>query len=166
MPSPDEYKQALARFASGVTVVTSACDGEPRGLTVSAFCSVSVAPPRVLVCLSHDSDTKPFIDRSGVFAVHLLGREHAALGPRFADMLPDVDDPFVGIAHGPGVTGAPVLADCMAWLECRVETAHESGDHTIYIGAVEAMGTRGDGSDPILYYQRAWRALAPEPVDV
>jgi len=166
MPTSDDFKQVLSRFASGVTVVTTSGDGAPYGCTVSAFCSVSADPPRILVCLGDKSDTRPQIERSGVFVVHLLGREHAGLGPRFADMLPDVVDPFEGLAHAPGITGCPVLEDCMGWLECRVEAAHPSGTHVIFVGAVEALGVRGGGDDPILYYQRGWRVLAPDPVEV
>jgi flavin reductase (DIM6/NTAB) family NADH-FMN oxidoreductase RutF len=83
-PDPSSFKSVLSRFASGVTVVTTRLGKRRHGLTVSAFCSVSVEPPRVLVCLNNESDSKPLVERSGVFAVHILGTQQAALGTRFA----------------------------------------------------------------------------------
>jgi flavin reductase (DIM6/NTAB) family NADH-FMN oxidoreductase RutF len=152
------FKDVLSRFASGVTVVTTMCDGAPHGLTVSAFNPVSAAPPRVLVCLGNDTDSKPLIERAGCFAVHILGRDHVALGPRFAKLVPGVDDAFEGIAYRSERTGAPILAQCLGWLDCRVESMVPVGDHTIFIGAVEAGSLAAEG-EPVLYYRRAWRAL-------
>ena len=158
------YKDVLSRFASGVTVVTTLCDGVPHGLTVSAFASVSAVPPRVLVCLSNGTDSMPLIDRSRRFAVHILGREHAALGPRFAKMIPSVGDLFEGLPYRTEATGSPVLQDCLAWLDCRVDAQFAVGDHTVFVGAVEAAG-HNDG-EPVLYFKRAWRVLGEGPLDV
>ncbi|HKU39882.1 MAG TPA: flavin reductase family protein [Polyangiales bacterium] len=155
------FKDVLSRFASGVTVVTTMCDGVPHGLTVSAFSSVSLKPPRVLICLGNDTDSKPLIDRSGCFAVHILGRDHVSLGPLFAKLVPGVDDPFLNLSYRVEHTGSPILEQCLAWLDCRVENAVAIGDHTIYIGDVQSAGrTEADG-EPVLYYRRAWRVLDP-----
>jgi flavin reductase (DIM6/NTAB) family NADH-FMN oxidoreductase RutF len=153
------FRDVMSNFASGVTVVTTLCDGAPHGLTVSAFSSVSLAPPRVLICLGNDTDSKPLIDRSNCFAVHILGSAHVALGPRFAKLLSDVAEPFDGVPYGKATTGAPILPDCLAWLDCRVEDRFVAGDHTIFVGAVEAAAHSG-GGEPLLYYRRAWRVLA------
>ena len=162
-PDSKTFKSVLSHFASGVTVVTTR-DGERlHGVTVSAFSSVSAAPPRVLVCLGNDTDTKPLVERSGVFAVHILGRQHVALGPRFAKMGAVPADLFEGLSTRTEVTGSPILSECLAWLDCRVETALGVGDHVIFVGAVEAAGLSGAG-EPVLYYSRAFRALDPEPV--
>ena len=155
------FKDVLSRFASGVTVVTTMCEGVPHGLTVSAFSSVSLSPPRVLICLGNDTDSKPLIDRSRCFAVHILGRAHVELGPRFAKMVPGLGDPFTGLRYGAGTTGSPILEDCIAWLDCRVESAVAIGDHTIFIGDVLAAGRAQADGDPVLYYRRAWRVLDP-----
>ncbi len=157
---PAAYKDVLSRFASGVTVVTTLCDGQRHGLTVSAFCSVSVTPPRVMVCLGNDTDSKPLVERAGIFAVHILGSGHAELGLRFAKMGADPRDPFEGLSVRPESTGAPILDDCMAWLDCRVDQAFEAGDHTIFVGTVEGAGFNA-AHEPILYYRRAWRVLGP-----
>lgn len=160
------YKDALSRFASGVTVVTTMCDDAPHGLTVSAFSSVSATPPRVLVCLGNGTDSKPLVERAGRFAVHILGRDHVSLGPRFAKIVPGAGDPFDGLAYRFERTGCPVLVDCVAWLDCQVETTLVVGDHTVFIGAVEAAGFGPTDGQPVLYYQRSWRLLDPTPVEV
>ena len=157
------FKEALSRFASGVTVVTTVNAGSPHGLTVSAFSSVSVSPPRVLICLGNETDSKPLVERSGCFAVHVLGRDHVALGQRFAKLIPGIDDPFTGLQYRSEKTGCPILSCCIAWPDCRVDATLEAGDHTIFVGAVEAAGPPGEG-DPILYYRRAFRVLDPENV--
>jgi flavin reductase (DIM6/NTAB) family NADH-FMN oxidoreductase RutF len=161
--NPQTFKSVLSRFASGVTVVTTR-DGERRhGLTVSAFSSVSVTPPRVLVCLNNESDSQPLVERSGVFAVHILGRQQVALGPRFAKLGPGPEDLFEGLTTRTEVTGAPILSECLAWLDCKVETALLVGSHTVFVGAVQAAGLGAEG-EPVLYYARAFRGLDPDPV--
>ena len=158
------YKAVLSRFASGVTIVTTRIDGVPHGLTVSAFCSVSAAPPRVLVCLANSTDSKPLIERSGVFAVHILGRDQVELGLRFAKLEADAPEPFEGLDHRSERTGAPILNDCLAWLDCRVESMVPAGDHTIFVGAVETGGESVLAGEPVVYYRRGWRALDPLPL--
>jgi flavin reductase (DIM6/NTAB) family NADH-FMN oxidoreductase RutF len=164
-PDPKAYRDVLSCFASGVTVVTTMSEGAPYGLTVSAFSSVSMAPPRVLVCLGNDTDSKPLVERSGHFAVHILGREQAELGVRFAKLAADAPDPFLGLHHRIEQTGSPVLADCLAWLDCRVEHALPVGDHTVFVGAVQAAGRGANEGEPVLYYRRAWRVLHPTPIE-
>jgi flavin reductase (DIM6/NTAB) family NADH-FMN oxidoreductase RutF len=165
-PDPRVFKDVLSRFASGVTVVTTLSDGVHHGLTVSSFASVSASPPRVLVCLGNETDSKPLVERAGHFAVHILGRDQAALGMRFAKIGASSADLFEGLAHRVERTGSPVLADCLAWLDCRVADTLLVGDHTVFVGAVEAAGSHGGDLEPVLYYRRAWRALHPESVDV
>ena len=163
---PQAYKDVLSRFASGVTVVTTLCDDRPHGLTVSAFSSVSATPPRVLVCLGNGTDSRPLVERAGHFAVHILGREHVALGSRFAKTTPGLTDLFEGLAYRVERTGSPVLVDCLAWLDCRVESVLPVGDHTVFVGAVEAAGGGEREGEPVLYYRRAWRLLDPESLKV
>jgi len=163
---PKAYKDVLSRFASGVTVVTTFCDGVPHGLTVSAFSAVSAKPPHVLVCLGNDTDSKPLVERAGHFAVHILGREHAELGPRFAKLSPGAADPFADLAYRTEITGSPILTDCLAWLDCKVDVALAIGDHTVFVGAVQAAGHGAADGEPVLYFRRAWRVLDPESLDV
>ncbi|MDH5673368.1 MAG: flavin reductase family protein [Myxococcales bacterium] len=165
-PPPKAFKKVLSRFPSGVTVVTTRNQGEPHGLTVSAFSAVSAEPPRVLVCLGRDTDSLPMVRESGCFAVHILGREHARLAARFAKMLPGVDDLFEGLAVREEVTSAPILSACLGWLDCTVESSYEVGDHTVLIGAVRALGPGEADGEPLLYFNRAFRSLASDPLDV
>jgi flavin reductase (DIM6/NTAB) family NADH-FMN oxidoreductase RutF len=162
------FRDVMSRLASGVTVVTTMCEGVPHGLTVSAFNSVSATPPRVLVCLGNETDSKPLIERSGRFAVHILGRDHAALGTRFAKLNPAAaeQDLFAGLAYRSEQTGCPILNDCLAWLDCTVLAAMPIGDHTIFVGSVEAAGHEPADGEPVLYYRRAWRVLGPDLLDV
>jgi flavin reductase (DIM6/NTAB) family NADH-FMN oxidoreductase RutF len=161
---PKGFRDVMSQFASGVTVVTTMCDGVPHGLTVSAFSSVSLSPPRVLICLGNDTDSKPLIDRSGNFAVHILGRDHVELGPRFAKMIPGLEDPFIGMTYRSEITGSPILTECIAWLDCRVDTAVGIGDHTLYVGDVLAAASSAANGEPVLYFRRAWRVLDPSAV--
>ncbi len=158
---PKLYKDALSHFASGVTVVTTMYEGAPHGLTVSAFSSVSADPPKVLVCLGNETDSKPRVSQAGCFAVHILGRDQAALGVRFAKLQDVQADPFEGLGYRVERTGSPVLAECLAWLDCRVEHTLEVGDHTVFVGAVEAVGGGATAGEPVLYYRRSWRVLHP-----
>ena len=164
MVDPKHYRDVMSRFASGVTVVTTIYDGVPHGLTVSAFSSVSLSPPRVLICLGNDTDSKPLIDKSGCFAVHILGRDHVELGPRFAKLVPGLEDPFEGLTYRTEQSGAPILDPCIAWLDCRVESIFPTGDHTIDVGEVLDARTTDSESDPVLYYSRAWRVLDPTAI--
>lgn len=166
VPDPRAFRDALSACANGVTIVTTLCDGERHGLTVSAFCSVSATPPRVLVCLGNDTDSKPLIERSGRFAVNVLGVAGAALGPRFAKLPPHVGDLFAGLDTTQAESGSPILADSVVWLDCRVEARHAIGDHTIFVGAVTALGHGRDASEPVVYCRRAWRRLDPRPIDL
>jgi flavin reductase (DIM6/NTAB) family NADH-FMN oxidoreductase RutF len=157
---PQTFKDTLSRFPCGVTVVTAMLEGVPSGLTVSAFAAVSLQPPRVSICVGHDSDTLPVIERSGHFAVHILGRDQAELGLRFAKLLPDVPEPFTGLAYSVGTTGSPILPLCTTWLECRVESQLVVGDHTLLIGAPLTAASGALPDDPIVYHARRWCALS------
>jgi len=151
-----EFRRVLGRFAAGVTVVTTiGDDGRPYGLTATAFTSVSLEPPLVLVCVDKQSDSHPHFHTAGVFAVNFLGVEDEHLSRHFAV---SGGDKFTEVAFRRGVTGAPVLAEALAFLECRIMEVVAGGDHTIFLGQVEAADAR-DG-DPLLYYCGAYRRLA------
>lgn len=125
-------------------------------MTVSAFSSVSLDPPLVLVCADRASDTRSLIDRSGVFAVHVLGRDQEELSARFADKARE-EERFRGLRLHEAATGAPILPGALVALDCRVVARHEAGDHLIYVGRVEAI-REGEG-EPLLYYRGRYRAL-------
>jgi flavin reductase (DIM6/NTAB) family NADH-FMN oxidoreductase RutF len=153
---PDAFKRALREWASGVTIVTSRCGDVVHGMTVSAFASVSLDPPLVLVCADKTSNTFGVIARGGVFAAHVLASEQQALSNRFASKV-DEDRRFEGLEWRAGVTGAPILPGAVAVLDCRVVGAHDAGDHVIYVGRVEDVQL-GEG-EPLVYHRGAYRAL-------
>jgi flavin reductase (DIM6/NTAB) family NADH-FMN oxidoreductase RutF len=151
-------KNALAHWASGVTVVTTQWQGENYGLTASSFTSVSLEPPLVSACLSRSLHTHDALVGSGVFAVSILASDQIDTGIRFAGLVPERGDRFVGLECDSAVTGCPIIRGCLAWLDCRVYQSIEAGDHSIIVGEVLAASSRDDGL-PLLYYHRNWRTL-------
>lgn len=139
-------------FASGVTVVTTVHEGKLRGVTVSAFSAVSLNPPLVLICIANESESREWIAESGVFAVSILSDEQEFLAERFAARAPIVNARFDGVPYHTALTGSPILADSLAWYDCRVEATHDGGDHTIFIGRVEVVGFGAEGKRPLLYF--------------
>ncbi len=161
---PNAFKETMAHWASGVTVVTSVYQGHYIGITVSSFSSLSLEPPRILVCVAKRLYTHGMIENSKKFAVNILGVDQLEWGMRFAGMLPETADRFQDIDWQPAVTGCPILPGVLGWLDCRLSDAYDGGDHTIFVGETEACGvSTGDGA-PILYYQRNWHRLADQAV--
>jgi flavin reductase ActVB len=148
----DLFRQAMMRFASGVTIVTTAdTTGAWWGFTASSFSSLSLDPPLVLVCLAKGADSHPVFVKSPAFIVNVLAREHETLATRFAAK---GVDKFAGGEFRPGaVDGLPVLDDAHVSLKCSTHGLHEAGDHTIIIGEVEYAHVRKGGS-PALHYDR------------
>ena len=151
MIDTSEFRRVMGHFATGVAVVTALrADGSPCGLTVNAFCSVSIAPPLVRVCVEHGADSHACIDEAGAFAVNVLDEAHGELiSRRFA--ADDVEDKFAGIAYHAERTASPVLDSALAWIDCRVSDSILAGDHTIFLGEVLAADT-AEGQ-PLVYYR-------------
>lgn len=156
-PAPaGDFKAALARFASGVTIVTVRdAAGIPHGFTASAFCSVSLDPPLVCVCVAHTARCHGVFALQDEFAVSILRPGHADLALRFATRSPDK---FGGGGFRTTETGHVVVADALAVVECGVHGRYEAGDHTMLVAAVR----RAEWSDgePLLFYDRAFGTLA------
>lgn len=154
----DAFRNVLRHFPAGVTLVTLKTGEELHGLTVSAFVSVSPDPPLIAVIIDHQHRAHALLERPGtVFAVNILGETDQALSDRFA-WGPEPDR-FAAGRWTTAVTGAPVLADAVAWLDCTIASRHAAGTHTIYVGAVQASAVpRPDGA-PLLYWNRDYRRL-------
>ncbi len=147
--TPDEFRHALSHFASGVAVVTTRdADGKYHGITVSAFSSVSLTPPLVLICIEKTTASHYAFGESGVFVVNILGDMQSPLSERFAS--PFIDK-FDDVEFSPGIDGLPVLNDALASLECHIVSTHDAGDHTIFVGSVEKTTVRN--GDPLLHYR-------------
>jgi flavin reductase (DIM6/NTAB) family NADH-FMN oxidoreductase RutF len=157
--SPDDFRRVLGHFATGVTIVTVRdADQRPTGLTVSAFCSVSLDPPQILVCVDHKSQSYPALRDGTRFGVNFLGTGHEDISRRFATTRLDK---FDRVAHTVSAHGVPLIDGALAQLECRVVSRHVEGDHTILVGLVE--DARNGAGEPLLYFRGKYRRLADMP---
>lgn len=147
--SPEHFRAVLGHFCTGVTVVTALDDAEPVGFTAQSFSSLSLDPPLVVVCPGKGSTSWPRIEAAGSFCVNVLSEEQEELCRGFAMR---GADKFAGIGYSPAPrTGAPVLTGALAWVDCRLETIHDGGDHLIVVGRVLDLGVH-EGK-PLLFYR-------------
>lgn len=153
--SKEEFRAALSRFPSGVTVVTTK-DKEERlhGITVSAFCSVSLEPPMVLICIDKTTGSHPAFEFGGMFVVNVLDETQAHLSNHFASR---TADKFDRIEYDKTIDGIPILKDALVNLECRLVYTHEGGDHSIFVGEIQ-KATVNEGN-PLLYFRGNYREL-------
>jgi 3-hydroxy-9,10-secoandrosta-1,3,5(10)-triene-9,17-dione monooxygenase reductase component len=155
--SKEDLKNAFARWATGVTIVTARVGDRIHGMTVSAFNEVSLDPPLVLVCIDKSSSTQALIAEGKVFAVNILERGQADLSSRFASKETE-GRRFVGLDYQTGVTGAPLLVGTVANLDCRLTTIHDAGDHFIFVG--EVVDLQLFDGEPLMFHDRGYRGLA------
>jgi flavin reductase (DIM6/NTAB) family NADH-FMN oxidoreductase RutF len=154
--SKDEFRSAMGRFASGVTVVTiKPEDDKPSGITVSAFSSLSLEPPLILVCVDKRASIHDLLQEGRYFAVNILAEDQEVTSRRFASK--DLDR-FDGTGYKSGATGAPILDGALAAIECRVAHSYPGGDHTIIVGEVEGV-TVTEGK-PLAYFRGGYVQLA------
>jgi len=129
------FRNALAQFATGVTVVTTRSDaGELVGLTATSFNSVSLAPPLVLWSLANTARSLPVFQSCSHYVINVLGPHQTALADRFARR---IDNRFEGVEFDLSATGLPILKGAAAWFECRNRSRYPEGDHVILVGEVE-----------------------------
>lgn len=161
--TPDEFRAALGRFATGVTVITvETANDQVHGMTASAFCSVSLRPPLVLVCVDHLAETYLHLHERRQFGVSILREEQEALSEFFADPERNPDAAYrSGIKYRPMKTGTPVLESALGNLDCSVVSAYAAGDHTIFVGEVREV-TVSEGA-PLLYFRGRYRVCAVPP---
>lgn len=152
---PSLFRAVLSRFASGVTVVTSRdAMGRDHGMTVSAFSSVSLEPPLVLVCIDHTATWHEVLPDATHFNVHVLAEEQEAISRRFAS---ERANRFADVSHHRGTNGLIRLNGVLALMECRIVARHPAGDHTIVVGEVEQAQTE-DGA-PLMYFRGAYARI-------
>lgn len=158
--TPEAFRDVLRHFPSGVTIVTIHAPGvPPHGLTVSAFASVTPNPPLILVSIDHRATGYELLEREGAtFAVNILAADQVELSNRFAWVKDE--DRFAGGNWTTAVTGAPVLADALAWADCTIHSRVEVGSHTIYIGEIQASAVPRADESPLIYWNRNYRQLA------
>ncbi len=149
----EDFRLALRRFPTGVTIVTTMLDGQPKGFTANAFASVSLEPPMILICVNRQARSHPIIAAAGVFCVNVLALEQGDLARLFAQK--GAPDPFGAIGYHTAVTGSPVLDGSLAHLDCTLAEEHSVGTHTVFIGEVVASDAR-DGA-PLGYFNMDYR---------
>ena len=152
-PTEMEWRAAMGYFPSGVTIVTTWQGAAPIGSTASSFCSVSLEPPLLLVCLDHANPALAPIEQCGLFGVNILGAEHLDLALRFAKD-PDADR-FAGLAYRALAGGAPQLEAAPVFIDCVLEHAHSGGDHTIVVGRAARLDHAAT-APPLLYHKGAF----------
>jgi flavin reductase (DIM6/NTAB) family NADH-FMN oxidoreductase RutF len=153
--TPDEFRSVLGRFPSGVTVVTTKDDdGSDEGMTVSAFCSVSLNPPLVLVCIEKNASAYEALTAASGFVVNILAANQEQIARRFS--IVDIDR-FEGVGYSRSPNGFAVLDDVLGVIECAKFAVHDAGDHTIIVGEVEAA--RAQNGTPLLYYRGGYAQL-------
>ena len=153
--SSDEFRSVLGRFPSGVTVVTTkAADGSDQGMTVSAFCSVSLEPPLVLICIEKTASVYEALMRAPGFVVNILSAKQEQIARRFS--IVDIDR-FEGIGFSRTRNGIVVLDDVLGMIECNRVALHDAGDHTVIVAEVEA--TRAENGSPLIYYRGGYAQL-------
>jgi len=159
LTDPKLYRDAMARYAGHVQLVTTAFGGERRGVAVTAACSVSDNPPTVLVCLNHGNEKNKLFFDSGIFALNTLAGHHQKLSHAFSgiDKL-TMDERFAQGEWDQMATGAPTLVDAIAVYDCRVIDLKPVATHTILIGEVASV--RLGGHNPaLIYMDRQYRTL-------
>ena len=155
MIDSDTFRSVLGRFASGVTIVTARDEaGTDHGMTVSAFCSLSLEPPMVLLCVDHAASMHDLLLGHPRFGISILSSGQEDVSRRFAA---EEDDRFDGIAYTRGEAGVVLLDDAVAHLECAVTQHYDAGDHTVFLAAVERAAPR-EGR-PLLYYRGGYAQL-------
>jgi flavin reductase (DIM6/NTAB) family NADH-FMN oxidoreductase RutF len=157
------FRGALGRFASGVTVVTTVIDGVDHAMTASAFTSVSLEPPQVLVCSQRTSRFHDAVMESGVWGVSILSDRGRAASAWFAHSGRPLEGQFDDFPHHRSPLGLPLLDAALAWLECRTIGAHDGGTHSILVGEVTWAGVQDDDDDPLLYYRSHYGTIVRSP---
>jgi flavin reductase (DIM6/NTAB) family NADH-FMN oxidoreductase RutF len=151
------FRQVLGHFPTGVTVITAVLDGEPVGMAVGSFASVSLEPPLVMFCAGHSSSTWPKLREAGTFCVNVLADNQEDISRTFASK---GTDKFGGIGWRHSMSGAPILDGVLAWLDCDLVDVVAEGDHDIAVGAVRSLEVAHEGS-PLIFFRGGYGRFAP-----
>lgn len=159
LTDPKTYRDAMARYAGHVQLITTVHGGLRRGVTVTAACSVSDNPPTLLVCLNHDNEKNRLFFDSGFFALNSLGGQHQALSHGFSGLESlSMDERFARGQWDEMITGAPTLVDALAVYDCRVIDIKPVATHSIVIGEVASVRL-GEKNPALIYMDRQYRTL-------
>lgn len=162
--STTEFRKAMGCFATGVTIITVDLDGEVHGMTANAFASVSLDPMLVLVCVDHTTRTHAHLHAKKRFGINVLSEDHRAVSEYYArpERTHENAEVEAGARFDRTRHGTPILRGALAYLECRLQSAEQAGDHAIFIAEVEDVVVR-DGN-PLLFFRGKYRQVG-EDVD-
>jgi flavin reductase (DIM6/NTAB) family NADH-FMN oxidoreductase RutF len=152
------YRRVVGNFATGVAVVTSGAAADVHGVTVNSFTSVSLDPTLLLVCLDRSSRSRAKILETGIFNINVLSKSQEHVSRIFASK----DRPetwFEDLRCTSGEMGAPLIPDCLAYMECALTATHEAGDHTILVAEVQ-RAELADEAMPLCFFRGQYTALA------
>jgi len=154
-----ELRSIFGMFATGVTVITATADAGVHGMTANSFTSVSLRPPLVLVCVLRSGTMHQAILDGKAFGISVLSSRQRPLAQYFAGRRPQNDQEFDLVDWRPGAcTGVPIIGDALAWMECRLDSVYDGGDHSIFLGAVLDLG-RSAAADALLFFGGEYRQL-------
>ena len=148
----DTFKELMKRFASGVTLITFENEGKFSGLTVSSFCSLSMNPPLILICIDKKIPSHNSLKNGASFGVNICTSKQGKLAWDFANSNIDKNELILSLNHRMTDDKVPLLNDCLASMECILKETYEGGDHTIFVGQIES-GDFSEESDPLVYYK-------------
>ncbi len=155
----EALRLTMRLWSCGVTVVTTSDGKERSGMTASSFTSISLEPPLVLVCLHKEANTAALIEKTDVLGISILGADQEQLSAQFAGFseLPPGADKFYEVNTFTAETGAPLLTDAIAWMDCKVYGVQDGATHHIIVGEVLKTGRKDDPVQPLIYHNRAYR---------
>lgn len=154
------FRNVLGRFATGVALVTASAKGmAPIALTINSFASVSLDPALVLWSLDRTSECGEVFAKANGFGLHFLTNAQQDMSTRFSRK---DQHGLADMAFRNGQGGAPLLADCPTWLDCRIHARHDGGDHIIFVGEVLDIGDGAGDELPLIYYRGKYRDLVQQ----
>jgi flavin reductase (DIM6/NTAB) family NADH-FMN oxidoreductase RutF len=154
----DDYRRLIGCFATGVTIITMARGEEVRGMTANAVTSVSLDPLLLLICVDKRTITHQFLEEAQAFAVNILAEDQEQVSRALASHDSEDARRLIGYRYHPGQTGSPILDDCLAFVECQVTEVLPGGDHTIFIGRVEAGEVMRE-VPPLIFFRGKYNRL-------
>lgn len=157
--SPSTLRDALRFWTTGVTVVSAAYDDKRHGMTANSFTSLSLEPPLVLVSLEKVTRTHDLVQQAGAYAVSVLNQDQRPISDRFAGRDSENSRRFADLDTFELQTGSPILSAALAYFDCEVDSTHDAGTHTLFVGRVVALGQQG-GLPPLVYFNRDYRELS------
>jgi flavin reductase len=160
--SPAEFRKAMGCFATGVTIITVDLDGEVNGMTANAFASVSLDPMLVLVCVDHGAKTHAHLHAKKRFGINILAEHQRAISEYYARPVHvhEHAEEEAGARFDRTPRGTPILHGALAYLECRLQSAQDAGDHTIFIAEVEDVVLRQ--GEALLFFKGKYRHIGKE----